>query len=138
MKIRDRFILIIESLHDFHICLSTPICGNESPKGADSCRGRTIILIMCQAPAFRNLCCRCILLVITQVVRDQEVHCNLLTIVHRVSPAAKNALCLCAFMERTSRAVIRASRAVIRASLVTRAGTCIRIVRLARRTVIML
>jgi hypothetical protein len=138
MKIRHRFILIIESLHDFRICLSTPICWHESRKGADSCRGRTRILLMCQAPAFRNLCCRCIVLVIAQVFRDQEMYCNLLTIFQRAASAATNNLRLCAFTERTSRAGIRAGRAVIRASVETWVGTSIRAVRLARRTVILL
>jgi hypothetical protein len=138
MKIRDRFILIIESLHDFRICLSTPICGHEIPKGGDSCRGRTRILRMRQAPAFRNLCCKCIILVITQLFRDQELHCNLLTTFHRVALAATNALRLCALTERTSRVGVIASRVVIRASLATRVGTSIRAARLARRTVILL
>jgi hypothetical protein len=73
LKIRDRFILVVESLHYFCIGLSTPICWHDSPKGADSCRGRTRILIMCQAPAFQSMCCRCVVLVILQVFRDQEV-----------------------------------------------------------------
>jgi hypothetical protein len=138
MKIRDHFILIIASLHDFRIGLSTPICWHESPKGADSCRGRTRILLVCQAPAFRNMCCRYIVLVTAQVFCDQEVHRNLLIIVHRVAPAATNALRLCVFTERTSRAGVRASRVVIRASLATRVRMSIRVAKLAKRTVILL
>jgi hypothetical protein len=69
-KIRDCFVLIVESLHDFYIGLSSPICWHESPKGADGCRDRSRILLVCQAPAFRNMCCRCVVLVIMQVFHD--------------------------------------------------------------------
>jgi hypothetical protein len=138
VKIRNRFILIIECLHDFFIGLCSPICWHESPKGANSCRVRTRILLVCKAPTFRNLCRRCIVLVIAQVLRDQEMHRNLLTVLHRVAPAATNALCLCAFTERTSRALIRASIVGIRASLATRVGTCIRVARLTRRMVMLM
>jgi hypothetical protein len=37
VKIRNRFILIIERVHDFFIGLCSPICWHESPKGANSC-----------------------------------------------------------------------------------------------------
>jgi hypothetical protein len=109
VKIRNRFILIIECLHNFFIGLCYPICWHEIPKGANSCRGRPRILLVCKAPMFRNLCRSCIVLVIAQVLRDQEMHRNLLSVFHRVAPAATNALCLCAFTERTIRALIRAS-----------------------------
>jgi hypothetical protein len=84
VKIRNSFILIIECLHDFFIGLCSPICWHESPKGANSCRGRPRILLVCKGLTFRNLCRSCIVLVVAQVLRVQEMHRNLLTVFHRV------------------------------------------------------
>jgi hypothetical protein len=136
VKIRNSFILVIECLHDFFIGLCSPICWHESRTGANSCRGRPRILLVCKAPTFRHLCRSCIVLVIAQVLCDQEMYRSLLTVFHRVAPAATHALCLCAFTEWTSRALIRASIVGIRASLATQFGTCIRVVGLRRRTVV--
>jgi hypothetical protein len=59
------------------------------------------VLFVCKAPAFQKLCHRCDVGVIAQILCDEEVHHNLLTILHRMAPSTTNALCLAACAEPT-------------------------------------
>jgi hypothetical protein len=86
-------------LHDFVIGAKRHIFGHHSSDGTDCGMGRTLLLLVGEAPALRDPASGFHIGIFLQILRNKEMHCHQFTVFKRVAPASTNALSIAAGAE---------------------------------------
>jgi hypothetical protein len=79
-KIRKCIIFSLKILHDFVIFATSHILGRHSPDCKDRGIGKPRVLSVGKTPALCDMGSGCHVGVLLQILRNKEMHCNLLTV----------------------------------------------------------
>jgi hypothetical protein len=98
---------MLQLLHDLVIGVTSQILGHDIPDGPDRVTGRLLVLLIGEAPVFRYLGSGSGIDIFLQILCNKEMHCYMLAVLDRVSPASTNTLSIAMGMETTNRTGVR-------------------------------